>query len=107
LEIQDALNALSEANDWSQQLILNAPDHFDPEPTDIPETLTATPVVDSAATATVTQPQNCRAMYQIDTFDTLSNIAVRFGTTVQALAAANNITNPNAIKAGDTLCIPG
>lgn len=107
LEIQEALNALAQSNDWSQQLILNAPDHFDPEPTDTPETLTATPVVDSAATATVTQPQNCRAMYQIDTFDTLSKIAVRFGTTVQALAAANNIINPNAIKAGDTLCIPG
>jgi LysM repeat protein len=111
LQVQEALNALAQANDWSQQLILQPPDHFDAEPTTAPETATATPdngiISTPLAAATSTQPANCRAMYEIDTFDTLSKIAARFGTTVQALAAANNITNPNAIKAGDTLCIPG
>lgn len=38
--------------------------------------------------------------------DTLAGIAARFGTTVQALVAANNIFNPNHIFAGQVLHIP-
>jgi LysM repeat protein len=38
--------------------------------------------------------------------DTLSAIAVRYHTTVAALAAANGITNPNHIVAGATLSVP-
>jgi|GEM_PF-3156545 len=39
--------------------------------------------------------------------DTLSSIAVRFGTTVYALLIANNLPNPNLIFAGMRLIIPG
>jgi LysM repeat protein len=45
--------------------------------------------------------------YVIQPGDTLFSIARRFGTTVQALAAANRIVNPNLIYAGQTLIIPG
>ena len=38
--------------------------------------------------------------------ETLSEIASRYGTTVAALAAANDITNPNQIVAGTTLQLP-
>ncbi len=38
--------------------------------------------------------------------DTLFGIATKFGTTVAAISAANNITNVNAIFAGETLTIP-
>jgi LysM repeat protein len=38
--------------------------------------------------------------------DTLSGIARRYGTTVQALAETNHIVNPNLIFAGQTLVIP-
>jgi LysM repeat protein len=38
--------------------------------------------------------------------DTLSAIAVRYHTTVAALAAANGITNPNRIVAGATIAVP-
>lgn len=38
--------------------------------------------------------------------DNLSRIAARYGVTVQALAAANNIWNPNHIYAGQVLTIP-
>ncbi len=37
----------------------------------------------------------------------LTRIARRYGTTVHALAAANGITNPSFIRAGDRLTIPG
>jgi len=44
--------------------------------------------------------------YIIQPGDTLSSIAQRFNTTVAAIAAANNIVNPNWIFAGDTIIIP-
>lgn len=44
--------------------------------------------------------------YKIRQGDTLSDIAKRNGTTVQALAKANNISNPNRIYAGQDLIIP-
>lgn len=45
--------------------------------------------------------------YKVKKGDTLSGIASRYGTTVSALASANNIKNPNLIYAGNTLTIPG
>ena len=45
--------------------------------------------------------------YVIQPGDTLSSIAFRFNTTVAAIAAANNITNPNLIYAGESIIIPG
>ncbi len=46
------------------------------------------------------------ATYIVKPGDTLYSIALRFGTTVQAIALANNIVNPNLIFVGQTLCIP-
>jgi LysM repeat protein len=45
--------------------------------------------------------------YVVQWGDTLTSIAQRFGTTVQAIVSANNISNPNLIYAGQTLIIPG
>ena len=39
--------------------------------------------------------------------ENLSRIAVRYGTTVHAIAHANGIANPNRIYAGQRLRIPG
>lgn len=44
--------------------------------------------------------------YVVRRGDTLSQIALRFGTTVSAIAAENGIGNPNLIYAGETLWIP-
>jgi LysM repeat protein len=44
--------------------------------------------------------------YQIRRGETLSEIAARSGTTVEAIAAANNIKNPDNILAGQNLVIP-
>lgn len=45
--------------------------------------------------------------YRIQRGDTLSQLARRFGTSVQALAQANGIKNVNLIYAGANLKIPG
>jgi len=44
--------------------------------------------------------------YQVVAGDTLTAIAYRFGTTVNAIVEANNITNPNLIYIGQLLDIP-
>ncbi len=44
--------------------------------------------------------------YTVQPGDTLFRIAARFGTTVDALAAANGINDPAAIQVGETLTVP-
>lgn len=44
--------------------------------------------------------------YTVAQGDTLFSIALRYGTTVAAIVAANNIANPNYVSAGTRLLIP-
>jgi lysozyme len=44
--------------------------------------------------------------YTVKPGDTLTGIAIKFGTTVAAIASANNITNINNISVGQVLVIP-
>src|SRR5437879_2344331 len=44
--------------------------------------------------------------YVVRAGDTLSAIAARFGTTVQAIVSANQIVNPDMISVGQQLLIP-
>jgi LysM repeat protein len=44
--------------------------------------------------------------YSVQSGDTLSKIAKHFGVTGDAMVKANNIANPNLIKAGQVLKIP-
>ncbi len=52
-----------------------------------------------------TIPTSTRS-HTVKSGDTLSAIAVKYGTTVAAIASANNITNINNIKVGQVLAIP-
>jgi LysM repeat protein len=45
-------------------------------------------------------------LYVVQQGDTLSGLAEDFGTTVEEIMAANGLTDPNAIQAGQTLIIP-
>ena len=54
-----------------------------------------------------TAPAQGGRIYVVQPGDTLTAIAARFGTTVWAIAMANNLPNANFIRAGQTLIIPG
>lgn len=56
-----------------------------------------------------TQPLRAQqdGAYTVAPGDTLGAIAVRFGVTVEALVAANGIEDPNRIRVGQVLIIPG
>lgn len=45
--------------------------------------------------------------YTVQPGDTLSGIAVKYGTRVGVLAALNNLSNPNFIRVGQVLKLPG
>ncbi|MFQ3657407.1 MAG: LysM peptidoglycan-binding domain-containing protein [Anaerolineae bacterium] len=53
-----------------------------------------------------TQPPAAPRTYVVQRGDTLLTISLRFNRSVQAIAAANNIVNPNRIFVGQTLVIP-
>ena len=46
-------------------------------------------------------------VYTVKAGDTLSGIAAKYGTTYQALASYNGISNPNKISVGQKIKIPG
>jgi murein DD-endopeptidase MepM/ murein hydrolase activator NlpD len=53
------------------------------------------------------QAQDATGVYTVAPGDTLSAIAARFGVTVQALVDYNGIADPNYLKVGQLLIIPG
>ena len=57
-----------------------------------------------------TAPQagySCVAYYTVQAGDNLYRISLKYNVSMAALMAANGITNPNVVYAGQTLCIPG
>ena len=102
----------------SQGCLFGGDDDPDPTPTNAPSTATPTvePVEDTTATVLATataaaeetstpDPSN-PSEYTVKAGDFLSIIASKFGITVEALAAANDIDDPNKIFVGQVLIIP-
>jgi LysM repeat protein len=66
----------------------------------------ANALVAQSATGTGTTPLVGTRQYTVQQYDTLFQIAQAHGTTVDAIAALNGITNINSITMGDVLQIP-
>lgn len=76
---------------------------FTPTPTAVPPAAvlpTSTPTPTSAPSSTG------RVTHVVQRGENLFRIALRYGTTVQAIASANGIANPALIYVGQTLVIP-
>jgi peptidoglycan/xylan/chitin deacetylase (PgdA/CDA1 family) len=75
-------------------------------------TPTSTPSASPAASptqtaATPTPPAGASTTYEVQAGDTVFSIARRFGTTVEAIVAANGLADPAEIEVGQVLLIPG
>ncbi|NJO06159.1 MAG: LysM peptidoglycan-binding domain-containing protein [Chloroflexaceae bacterium] len=73
--------------------------------------ITPAPTLDIDATATVMatmlRPTPTPAgLYIVQPDDTLSDIASRFGTTVEEILVANDLSDPNALQVGQRIIIP-
>lgn len=78
-----------------------APATSTPSPTPLVPVATPTPIPDTGGP--IVNP----GIYVVQPGDTLSRIASRFSTTVSTLAQLNGILNPNLIRVGQQLVIPG
>ncbi len=67
-------------------------------------TATETPV---PATPTPGTPSGQTTTYIVQWGDTLYSIAARYGTTVEVIVQMNDIANPNSIRVGQQLTLPG
>lgn len=72
----------------------------------LPET-SPTAVPTAVPTAEPTQPPPGGFTYCVQWGDTLYSIARRFHVTIDAIVQANGLANPNFIRAGQVLIIPG
>ncbi|MFO7171017.1 MAG: LysM peptidoglycan-binding domain-containing protein [Chloroflexota bacterium] len=73
--------------------------------------ITPAPTQDIDATATsyarrLVPTPTPSGLYVVQPGDTLSALAVEFGTTVDEIMAANGLTDPDALMVGQTLIIP-
>ncbi len=76
-----------------------------PSPTPSP-TATPSPTPSPTPVPATPTPRPTVRTYRVQSGDTLSSIAARFGVSVQALINANNIADPNSLSIGQVLIIP-
>ena len=96
----DNLNGISRMYGVSVQALMAANNIYNPDLIYAGQTLCI------PGSAPVPPRPPCGTYYTVQWGDTMSRIAVRYGTTVQAIMYANNIPNPNYIYAGMILYVP-
>ena len=72
----------------------------------LPPSLGSPPLAPASAPSPKVLPPTGGSTYVVQPRDTLSKIAKHFGTSVEVIAQANHIRNPNVIFAGQALYIP-
>jgi nucleoid-associated protein YgaU len=65
-----------------------------------------TPIIDEAYPAAEENAAGDTISYTVQRGDTILSISRHYGVSVEAIVAANNISNPNHIEVGTTLQIP-
>ncbi len=96
----DTLNSISRLYGVSVQALMAANNIYNPNLIYAGQTLCV------PGSAPVPPKPPCGTYYTVRWGDTMSAIAARYSTTVQALMSANNLYNPNYIYAGMILYVP-
>jgi LysM repeat protein len=97
----DTLNSISRLYGVSVQALMAANNIYNPNLIYAGQTLCI-----PGSSPVPPPPPPCGTYYTVRWGDTLSTIAARYHTTMQAIMYANNIVNPNYIYAGMILYIP-
>jgi LysM repeat protein len=101
-----SIEAIIEANDLNEEAFILVGQELIIPVRVVPatETPSPTPLVPPTATQATGGPTG--NVYVVQRGDTLTNLAIRFGTTINTLVQLNGITNPNNIFVGQTLQLP-
>jgi LysM repeat protein len=83
---------------------LNSGATVDPEPSR--DLAADTPVPDHVPVGPEIVLPPVPALHTVESGDTLTDLALQFGTTIQALQLVNDLENPNAIRIGQRLAVP-
>jgi nucleoid-associated protein YgaU len=78
-----------------------------PPPTLAPPTATPRPTAAPASSAQNAQPGADGQIYTVQKGDELRNIAAQYGVSIGKIIAANDIPNPDSLRVGQVLKIPG
>jgi LysM repeat protein len=73
----------------------------------VPVTVRAQPAAPTLPPQAASPSATPTSSYVVQPGDSLTTIAGQFGVSVQAIASANAITQPNALEVGQVLVIPG
>lgn len=104
MNLSDHPNAESESRDAAEPSV--TPESFPivEPPTDVQTPTDEPPVVEPSTTDAPATPPGL--LYTAKQGETLWGIAKKFGTTIDAIVAANDIRDRNNIRAGQKLIIP-
>jgi murein DD-endopeptidase MepM/ murein hydrolase activator NlpD len=100
VQLDDTLSAIASRYDTTVQALVQANGIKDPNLIHPGQRL----VIPSASPTP--EPTTREQVHVVQRGETLYRIAQRYGTTVQALVAANNLANPNLIHWGQKLILP-
>jgi LysM repeat protein len=71
------------------------------------EPVAAEPVVEEAPTAEREEPSAAPTLHVVRPGENLTRLSAQYGTTIQAILAANGLADANRVYAGKALVIPG
>lgn len=100
-----SIQSIMDANDLPDPMIQVGQELIIPEPEIGPTPAASAEVLETPQALTAPEPET--STYVVQEGDSLSEIAGRFNVSLDAIMEANGIANPDSLRQGQTLVIPG